>query len=327
MFKALENAGYRKGLTYQTLPYDYSRSYRNNALNETFKSNLERMFNLTGKRVVIAAHSLGNLNTLYQLNKLSPEFKQKHVKLWIAIAPPFLGAMKAMQDVLGGEDMYYFMKTIGFHFKASAECMSTFPVMYELALKNMYSMYKEEPWFQWVITRLQYEKGLIPAEESGLKFWPQIDEECTPKNFKNFSSNCVSGLEDMRENASIVIDGKDYFLKDLKQLYEDWPLKDFTPDYFERFNDSEFLKLKNPEVPITLVFGKAMGTPNKVIYEGKITDFTDKGQYPQYNTVDGHGDQRVSTNSALIPGIKWAYEYENREEGSNIKVIYYFGYF
>lgn len=323
MFKALDKMGYRKGLTYQTLPYDYSRSYRNNALNKTFVPNIKRLFKLTGKPVVIAAHSLGNVNTLYQLNKLSSEFKNKHIKMWFSMAPPFLGAMKAIQDTLGGEDMYFFLKTLGFHFKASKECMTTFPVMYELALVNMYTMYAKEPWFQWVISRLEYEKGQISAEESGLSFWPTMDEECTPANFTEFSPKCNSGLEDMRERASVVIDGKDYFLDDLKKIYEDWPLQDYSKDYFDKFHDPEFLKLTNPEVPMVLIFGKAFATAAQVVYEGKITDFTDKGEYPKYTEVHGFGDNRVSSNSALVPGIKWAYEFEHREKDSNYKVNFY----
>ena len=148
MFNSLERIGYKKGLTYQTIPYNFVNSYRNNEMNVLFKSNIQRLYKLTGKKVIFMAHSLGNLNIKYQLSKLDYEFKEKYIKLWIGATPPFLGAMQATKVVLGGDNEYYFGNVVGFHFNASADSLGSMAVMYELMLKNMYTLYKDKKWFK-----------------------------------------------------------------------------------------------------------------------------------------------------------------------------------
>ena len=57
----LDYLGYRYGLTYQKLPYDWRKSIYNNELNTTsnFKNNLKQIYELTEKKVNILAHSYG----------------------------------------------------------------------------------------------------------------------------------------------------------------------------------------------------------------------------------------------------------------------------
>lgn len=50
------------------------------------------MYKLTGKKVSIIGHSMGNLNILYNLHHLDKIFKKKYVRNYMAIAPPFLGS-------------------------------------------------------------------------------------------------------------------------------------------------------------------------------------------------------------------------------------------
>lgn len=326
MFAELERVGFKIGLTYQTLPYNFTLSYRNNELRNIFKENIERIFSLTGKKVTFFGHSLGNLNILHQLSLLSQDFKDKHIKAWIATTPPFLGAMEATMSILGGDDMYYFLNIIGFHFKASALSLGSFPSMYEILQKNMYKMFQDEPWFEWVQKRLDYELGKRPHEDSGMLFWPSVDEKCTPDSFANIDTRCFSGLDDMRKRPSVVVeDGNlQYFLNDNLRLIKDWPLLDHSEDFYKMFNDPEFTKLKNPGVPVLLIFSKSVDTVAQVHYEGKISDYTQKNEYPKNNITMGYGDGTVGTNSELFPAIKWGYQFEHKDEmgdaGKHFKV-------
>ena len=300
------------------------KSYRNSEINKIFKPNLIRLFNLTGKPVIIFAHSLGNLNIQYQLSKLPVDFKKKYIKLWMAVAPPFLGAMQSTKSMIGGDDEYFFLGEIGFHFKASATSLGSMGSMYEIMLRNMYSMYQNEPWFEWVQKRLDYEQGKRSKEDSGMLFWPSIEEHCTSKSFTNRDSKCFSGLDDMRTRPSVVVDNKNYFLDDNRSLISDWPLNEFSLKYYDVHQDKEYEKMTNPEVPVVLIFSKAGRTIKQTLYEGKISDYTSKNQYPKAKDVMGYGDGTVQTNSALIPAIKWAYEFQNKEtygnKGLNYKV-------
>ena len=328
MFLALERAGYKRGLTYQTLPYNYVKSYRNNELKRIFTPNLERLYNITGKKVTIFAHSLGNLNILHQLNGLPQDYKDKHIKVWVAATPPFLGAMQATKCVLGGDDEYFYFHSIGFHFEGSSKSVGSFPVMFELFQKNMYKMYQNEEWFEWIQKRLDYENGKIKFEDSGMTFWPKITEECTPNTFTNITPKCTSGLFDLRERPSVTVehDNKKYYLDDPFEVVKDWPLHEFSVDYFKMFFDEEFFKLANPGVPVLLIYSKSNDTIAQSNYKGKISDYTEQNTYPPADDVMGYGDGTVGSNSPLFPGIKWAYQFENKEkygdEGKDFKVSF-----
>ena len=270
------------------------------------------------------AHSLGNLNTLYQMSLLPQEFKDKHIKIWISATPPFLGAMQATKCILGGDDEYFFLGKIGFHFQASAKSLGSFPVMYELLQTNMYSMYENEPWFEWIQKRLDYEAGKVPFEDSGMLFWPTTEENCTPSSFIGKPEKCVSGLFDLRTMPSVTVeDGKrKYFLDDNEKLIGDWPLLDYSLKYYKMFKDPEFFKLKNPGIPVVLIYSKSNDTITQTNYKGKISDFTKANHFPAAQDVMGFGDGTVGSNSKLFPAIKWAYEFSHKENIADVNIDY-----
>ena len=331
LFKQLDRVGFKRGLTYQTLPYNFIKSFQNNELKEIFKPNIERLYSLTGKKVSIIAHSFGNLNTSYQLSRLTQEFKNKHIKDWISVAPPLLGAMTATQSVLGGNDSFNLLKIFGLKYPASSKSLGSFPSMYELMQVNMYSIYQNEPWFQWIQKRLDYEAGKIPFEESGMLFWPKITEKCTPESFVDVKSQCNSGLHDLRKDPSITVENgkKEYFLEDNEKLIRDWPMLKNSLKSFQMFNNEDFRKLRNPGVPVQMIYSKSAATVTKLDYKNKISDYTRNNEYPKIDISKefkdktfGFGDGTVGANSALFPAIKWAYEYNHKNENSSTDIEY-----
>ena len=324
IFKNLKRIGYKRGLSYQTLPYNFIQSYRLNIINKIFKSNLKRLYQLTGKSSIVIAHSMGNLNVKHQLSKLTQEFKDKHIKMWLAAGSPFSGAMSATNIVIGGMNLTMLWGKMGFHFESAAEGLGSTPSVYELMLKNMYMMYQNEPWFDWVVKQIQYEQGKIPKEKTGMSFWPSKEENCTYESFTNISSKCITGLEDMRKYDSVIVDGKGYSLYDNKQMIQDWPLRTYSLRYFESLQDPEYDQMNNPGVPVVTVYSKTNGTTQKITFKDKITDYTSKKEYPKSTETTGYGDGTVPTNSAIIAPIKWAYEFENKEsfgsKGKDYKV-------
>lgn len=61
----MRNKGYKRGLTYQFIPYDFRHSMENNELNKLFAENLERIYELTGKKIYVVSLSYGVNNTYY----------------------------------------------------------------------------------------------------------------------------------------------------------------------------------------------------------------------------------------------------------------------
>lgn len=83
---------------------DYRRYLStNNFASEVFKYQINRLYNNTGKPVIIVAHSYGTLLSLTNLlkNEKDKNFMKK-IKKFIAMTPPFSGSTKLLEIFLKG---------------------------------------------------------------------------------------------------------------------------------------------------------------------------------------------------------------------------------
>lgn len=313
LFKRMRDMGYVAGLTYQTLPYDYTKSYRNNQLNKIFQENLIRLKQLTGKKVTILAHSLGNLNTQFQLSKMDSALKRSLIKNWISVTPPFLGSPKVQKILFSGNDDFIFLYAlVGLHIKAAIESMNNVQVIYTLSYHDAFTLYKSEKWFEAVRNRTAYEHSKLDYENSGFSFLPKIEEECSPKNFLFFPSNCKIGLSDTSKKPTMVVMKDEYKLNQFYEAMGKWNLTDNAQQFLNFTYDEEYLKFHNPEVPVILMGMRTSNTIKKLNYTDNITNYIQKGVYYQPQITWGYGDNTVPTNSAFIPPLKWAWEFENK---------------
>jgi len=104
----LEARGYKVGLTLQAVPYDWRKTFYSNDITERFESVLTDMYRISGKKVSFVAHSMGNMNMLNMMRTISQEKKDKMIKRYFALAPPYLGAPVTFSMLIGGSDQYYF---------------------------------------------------------------------------------------------------------------------------------------------------------------------------------------------------------------------------
>ena len=101
--KALLDKGYNEGFSFAGLPNDYRRYLAtNNFGTSVFRSQIERLYENTGKPVVIVAHSYGTLLTLTNLVKTGNEDLLPKIKKFVAVAPPFAGSSKLLDVFLHG---------------------------------------------------------------------------------------------------------------------------------------------------------------------------------------------------------------------------------
>lgn len=63
----IEKMGYVAGLTAQAIPYDFRLSYRTNDVPRVWNSILDDLYQITGKKVSIVSHSMGNMNVYHNL--------------------------------------------------------------------------------------------------------------------------------------------------------------------------------------------------------------------------------------------------------------------
>ena len=101
LVETLTQYGYQPGFSLAGVPNDFRQFISTNTFaNKTLNHLINTMYENTGKRVIIIAHSFGNLVTLNTL-KQNSELKTK-IKKWISLAPPFGGATKAVDNFLHG---------------------------------------------------------------------------------------------------------------------------------------------------------------------------------------------------------------------------------
>ena len=101
LFNLLLNKGYRFGLTAQHIPYDWRKSYKESGAEKSFANVIQDMYEITGKKVAVFSHSLGNLVAYENLLNMTQESKDRCILRWFNVAGPMLGTVTAVRSQLG----------------------------------------------------------------------------------------------------------------------------------------------------------------------------------------------------------------------------------
>jgi len=101
---------------------------------------------------------------------------------------------------------------------------------------------------------------------------------------------------------------------DVHDLFTNW--NSMNPDIFDYLEDAksnDIYQLNNPQVPVTLVYGSHLNTPQggKYYYDVKEAIENDQHGFPNETTWTS-GDGTVPTSFSLIPAFKWAWEFNNK---------------
>ncbi|OAF72031.1 hypothetical protein A3Q56_00191 [Intoshia linei] len=98
---------YENGIDIAAAPYDF-RKIPNDAYYDKVGELIEKMYNVSKKKVTIVAHSFGTIVALYFLNHKSQKWKNDHIKLYIPISGPFSGSVKTIKGMLLGDSFGIF---------------------------------------------------------------------------------------------------------------------------------------------------------------------------------------------------------------------------
>lgn len=162
MYNRYYEMGYRPGFSIAGLPYDFRRFVATNGLfKNIFKSQIEKLFENTGKPVIIIAHSYGGLNSLNQIieSEKDIQFLNK-IKKFIAVGPPFAGSPKEVEIFLHGSNEFdtkfsfrnydlfdvqldEFGQRLVFPLTPAGYELRPNPIFYKLFLDNKYIEFKE----------------------------------------------------------------------------------------------------------------------------------------------------------------------------------------
>ena len=316
LFKSVSDMGYTPGLTYQSIPYDFRRSYRANGVETLFKTNITKLRRMTGKKVIIMSHSLGGVNTYHQLLKHDRAFKEDSIKNWINIAAPILGASRALMDLLSGySDLIFIKNLIGLHLDAAIEAISDSFAIHELLPFDAFTAYEGQPWFERVKKRIAYEKGEVDYKDSGFNFLPKADERCAVDKFKE-NTECKFNFYDQSKNSSVKIMGEEFKLSEMEKLLTKWNITDKTLDIYNLSRDPALNTLNNPEIPIIFIFLRSLNTGVQFNYKEDIKEWIKKDEFYQPDVLNSNGDGTVEANSYLLPALKWITEFEDKKDGA-----------
>lgn len=105
LYEALKLEGYEPGFSMAAIAYDFKESHckSDTAFAKLFNEIINNLYINTGRRVVIVAHSYGNLNTLQQLSNNINNISTK-IAHFVSIASPYLGSHKTIQLLTTGSN-------------------------------------------------------------------------------------------------------------------------------------------------------------------------------------------------------------------------------
>ena len=308
--------GYRDGLTLQGMPYDFRiASGLNLGYKRSFKESLIRMKELTGKKTIVMAHSFGTVNTYSAILDLTPHEKKVLIEFWAPVGGPLMGNSELMSTMVTGDNpMSLFNGLIGLTKQQALKTFYESTFSFEL-LPFDYWKFSKETWFKkFVLKRLLAENRADPVEVSRPNFFPNPSNECYKKLEKS-GINC-SYLSGVFPGKKIIhLKNKSYELSEVKEFLNDL---DYT------FDDNPTLKLAdvhelvqgnyrdypNPEVPVVGFFYNFKPTKSEIFFNEDKFDFNKKQK--EKNSFFTSGDATVETYSAVIPMMKWAYEFSYR---------------
>jgi len=337
----LQTLGYQTGLTLFAIPYIWLKTYVSNEASFSLERTVRYAYEMTGKKVVIFSHSLGNLNTLPMLNGMSQEDKDRMIAAYTAIAPPYSGSPNLLlYGLAGGNPAFVTSIGLGVNFFNQGHLSAGASVTQDMVPKDPFFRFKNETWMQELVHRVQMEKANDPATEEGRAFWKNIKSEEVPisffpnpseKCFDGYGSRideCLIGISDMNVQPVGIIKGKKYYAsKDsMKEIVaEHYTIGDLE-SFWHMWNDtlaSGVEKMINPGVPVVFFYGSHLQTDVGYEWEYAPEEKTLKGEFafPE-RYIKSYGDGTVGNTYSLPIALKWAWENRNKKENAKpIKIV------
>lgn len=215
----LEYLGYTNGLTMQIIPYDFRKNMKLNGHLPKFERSVSELHRITGKKVMVMAHSYGNIHVWHGLVKMDQGIKDRTVKSWIALHPPFgSGVATGIKAMVAGSNRLNFLG-MGFGYWSYMSFMSQETSLYESFPTNAYEIFEGADFMRNITDQIRFEKdkGFFGSKK-GISFWPDSWETCSRDYF--YHNNCTTGLFNQSSTEYIRIENQGYTSEQLKEYLQ-----------------------------------------------------------------------------------------------------------
>lgn len=217
------NMGYDFGFSLGAIPNDFRKFVATNTFSKNaFRYLVETFYNNTGKKVVIIAHSFGNLITLNNLVSKDNQDLIPKIQKFISIGPPFAGANKLLNAYLHNLKDFNHIVT-NFHPFGQALLFKSAPILSELRPLSIFSKLKEQKEYAKFVKAIKerinlennYNEGnsdkqIVSNDFDDLfgNYFPSLNSSiCTENNILNskYEKKCFLNLFNIFENPMVII--------------------------------------------------------------------------------------------------------------------------
>ena len=325
--------GYQPNLSMASFPYDW-RPDPKSIVRDVLFGNLGKMlFLLTGKPVVVAAHSYGSQVAYYGVLQLDAKIRPQIFSDLMVIGATWLGASAPMDAILGknlagSADVVKSVVTLASKFENFKGLVTNLAGFYSLSLKDNFVKYRNTPWLKNVLARIDYEKtGKIPANgKIPYSNWlPNRDFFCTeeqrnmadnePNESEKITAQCSIGLVDY--NIASKINNKIWKTNEIAEMLDKYSFAKDAGLKYKSWNNNDIDNWPNPGIQTWHVFTDRIPTNWYSVYENMLEKKTGINDFNYAKgTVEAPGDGTVNTVSSLIAGLKWADDFDNNVQGA-----------
>ena len=218
-----ENMGYDFGFSFGAIPNDFRKFVGTNEFaTKAFRYLIETFYNNTGKKVVIIAHSFGNLITLSNLVSKENQDLIPKIKKFISIGPPFAGATKLLNAYLHNLEDFNGILT-DFHSFGQSLLFKSAPVLTELRPLPIFSKLNEQEQYSDFVKAIKERINLENCLNQGncnerlgsnyfddlySSYFPSLNSTfCDENNIVNnkYEKKCFLNLFNIFENPMIIV--------------------------------------------------------------------------------------------------------------------------
>ena len=216
--------GYNFGFSLGAIPNDFRKFVATNKFaTDTFRYLIETFYKNTGKKVIIIAHSFGNLITLHNLIAKENQDLIPKIKKFISIGPPFAGATKLLNAYLHDlkdfnvkliSKFYTFGQSLLFKSAPVLSELKPLPIFSKINKQEQYSNFvkaiKERINLEKCLNKNNCEENVNSNEFDNLfnSYFPSLDSAaCQEKNLveNKFQKKCFLNLFNIFEKPMVIV--------------------------------------------------------------------------------------------------------------------------